>query len=78
MGSLAGEVYDVEALLRDLRRRVAALTTIDARQVAEICGTKRALNVALLGSGRPARRAALALEVWSARCAQSFPARCWK
>ena len=50
MGSLAGEVYDVEALLRDLRRRVAALTTIDARQVAEICGTKRALNVALLGA----------------------------
>ena len=50
MGSLAGEVYDVEALLRDLRRRVAALTTIDARQVAEACGTKRALNVALLGA----------------------------
>ena len=47
---LVGEVYDVEALLRDLRRRVAALTTIDARQVAEICGTKRALNVALLGA----------------------------
>ena len=50
MASLAGTPYDAAALMDDLRARVAGLAVIDADRVAEICGTKRALNVALLGA----------------------------
>ena len=50
LASLSGEPYDAAAMMAVLRERVASMAVIDADQVARVCGTKRALNVALLGA----------------------------
>ena len=62
MASLKGDEYDADAMMEYLKANAKHLIVLDAEEIVRVCGTMRALNVALLGAVAASGKMPLTME----------------
>lgn len=62
MAALKGDEYDADAMMEYLKANAKHLIVLDAEEIVRVCGTMRALNVALLGAVAASGKMPLTME----------------